>query len=69
MSAILTRAELAEWTGYKLPSKQIAWLKQNHHKHTVNAGGYPIVSRSYFERVMGGTTVADIAQPNFAALG
>ena len=67
-SALLTRNELIGWTGYKLPSKQIAWLKEHRHKYSVNVGGHPVVSRSYFERVMGGDALPEVAEPNLAAL-
>jgi hypothetical protein len=67
MSAMLSREELATWTGYKVPSKQIGWLKANRHTFSINAGGHPVVSRSYFERVMGGSVTA-VAQHNFEAL-
>jgi hypothetical protein len=69
VSALLTREELSGWTGYKLPSKQIAWLKERRHKFIVNATGHPVVSRSYFEWVMGGAaTTREVAEPNLAAL-
>jgi hypothetical protein len=42
-SAFLTRAELAELTGYVKPSKQIAWLTKNGVAHLVNAAGRPVV--------------------------
>jgi hypothetical protein len=67
-SALLTREELIGWTGYKLPSKQIAWLNERRHKYMVNATGHPVVSRSYFERCMGGERVPEVAEPNLAAL-
>jgi hypothetical protein len=67
-SALLTREELIGWTGYKLPSKQIAWLKERRHTFVVNATGHPVVSRTYFERVMGGTAIQEVAEPNLAAL-
>ena len=42
----LTRAEIAELTGYVRPSKQIEWLARNGVKHWVAATGWPMVPRS-----------------------
>jgi len=38
----LTRDQLAELTGYKLPSLQRRWLEKNGIPHHVNAAGRPV---------------------------
>ena len=42
----LTDAELAQLTGRKLKSKQIAWLRAEAIPFRTNATGHPVVTRS-----------------------
>lgn len=44
--AFLTPTELVTLTGYKLPGKQIAWLRKNGLHHWINAAGRPVVPRT-----------------------
>jgi hypothetical protein len=43
MTMFLTRDQIAELTGYKMPSKQIFWLTRNGVRHWVAATGWPVV--------------------------
>ena len=66
---ILPVDELQAWTGYKIPARQIAWLTQHGHPHTVNALGRPIVSRAYWEKLHGGAGESSQRRgPNWAAM-
>jgi hypothetical protein len=65
---LLTPDELRTWTGYKHPKRQIAWLRAKGYRFDVNAANRPIVSRSYWERLMGGAPGREAAFHNFAAL-
>lgn len=47
--AFLTATELIDMTGYKMPSKQIAWLTRNGLKHWVSRTGRPVVPRAAVE--------------------
>lgn len=49
MSLFLTRAEVAELTGAKLKQRQIAVLQRNGIRHTLNAAGWPVVTRTAIE--------------------
>lgn len=46
MTTFLSPAEVEFLTGFKRPSKQITWLKQQHITFFVSAGGHPRVPRS-----------------------
>lgn len=46
MSLILTRDEVAAWTGYQRPSKQIEVLRSQHVRFNVGRDGYPRVLRT-----------------------
>ena len=49
----LTREEINQLTGYKIPSAQIRWLQQEEFKFKVAADGYPRVLKSEVEFQMG----------------
>jgi hypothetical protein len=49
----LTREEIKQLTGYKIPSAQIRWLQQEEFKFKVAADGYPRVLKSEVEFQMG----------------
>ena len=55
MSLFLTRDEVAELTGAKLKRRQIAVLVRNGIRHTINAAGWPMVTRAAVE---GGAVLA-----------
>lgn len=46
---ILTRSEIAEFTGYLRPGKQIAWLRRHGLRFFVAADGHPRVLRTDLE--------------------
>lgn len=49
----LSAIELQDLTDRQLPSKQIAWLKENGWKFAVSAAGRPKVARVYYDFKMG----------------
>lgn len=49
----LTQDELQELTAFKIPSKQIQWLKAEGFLFRVAADGHPRVLRSAVEELMG----------------
>lgn len=49
METFLSRDEVAELTGAKSRKRQIANLRQNGIRHTINAAGWPVVMRSVIE--------------------
>lgn len=49
MSMFLSRDEVAELTGAKTKRLQIAVLVRNGTRHTINAAGWPVVTRSAIE--------------------
>lgn len=58
MSALfLTREEVAELTGAKLKRRQVAVLQRNGIRHTINAAGWPMVTRAAIE---GGAQSAEV---------
>jgi hypothetical protein len=67
----LTASELFDLTGYKIPSKQKAWLQGQGFIFRVAADGRPRVDRSHYLKLMGGA--AEVAQypktrPDFTSL-
>lgn len=65
----LTHPELEALTGYKRPSRMIAWLRENHFVFRVAGDGYPVVSRQYAEHALGAQATPPKSRPNFRALG
>ena len=49
----LTREEIKQLTGYRIPSKQIRWLQQEEFKFKVAADGRPRVLKTEVEFQMG----------------
>ena len=49
MDMFLTREEVAALTGAKTRKRQIANLRQNCIRHTINAAGWPVVARAVVE--------------------
>lgn len=70
VSLFLLPDELEFLTGFKLPARQVAWLRQKGWRFEINGNRRPIVARKYVEKMLGcgtdeGTTAA---RPNFNAL-
>lgn len=69
MNLFLTKDELIELTGYKLPSGQVRWLHDNCIEHYVNRVGAPIVLRSIFLTTKTELTIHNQSEePNFDAI-
>jgi hypothetical protein len=47
ISETLDDDEIVAITGYRLPSKQIAWLQFNGWRYVVNGANHPVVGRVY----------------------
>jgi hypothetical protein len=74
-SLFLSKDEVAELTGYKLPAHQGRWLKEHGWVFERNATNRPIVGRDYARSRLGGARQAAAVQspsstprPNFGAL-
>ncbi len=75
-SLFLSKDEIAELTGYKLPAHQCRWLQERHWVFERNATNRPIVGRDYARSRLGGAKQAmptpspssSIPRPNFGAL-
>ncbi len=48
-NTFLRKGELEELTGYKMPARQIAWLRGQGIRHWINATSRPVVPRSQFD--------------------
>lgn len=56
-------------TGYKLPMRQVAWLRAKGWRFEINGNRKPIVARKYAERMLGcGAVEETVHRPNFTAL-
>jgi hypothetical protein len=65
----LTADQLHELTGFRRPSAQIRWLRDNHWAFAVRADGKPSVAEREFEAQMcTGQKAAATDEPDFAAL-
>lgn len=64
----LSDAELAQITGYVMPSLQIRWLTDNGWVHAISGAKRPLVSRRYAEARIEGRTETISTEPDFAAL-
>jgi len=62
--------ELQTLTGFKLPARQVAWLRQKGWRFELNGNRRPIVARKYAEKMLGCDTDQGVApaRPNFNAL-
>ncbi len=75
-SLFLSKDEVAELTGYKLPAHQGRWLKEHGWVFERNATNRPIVGRDYARSRLGGARQAaptpspssSTPRPNFGAL-
>lgn len=73
MSLLLRQDELIELTGRKNRRSQVQWLQEHGIPSFVNAKGFPVVSRSCIEKLLGGSTGKDTGEipgpaPDFEAL-
>ncbi len=70
INMFLSREELEALTGYKIKSKQRAWLIDNGFRFSVRCDGFPCVLRTHVESVLGGDngTAAREEMPDAAAL-
>lgn len=67
MTLFLTRAEVAELTGAHIKRRQIAVLVRNGVRHTINAAGWPMVTRAAVEGRAEPAQDAKTWKPNKAA--
>jgi hypothetical protein len=63
---LLSLDEVIFLTGYRYPSKQIGWLRQNHIHHYVSKDGHPRVPRTAIDRPL--RSVGAPRTPKFDAL-
>jgi Domain of unknown function (DUF4224) len=59
---LLAETDVESLTGYRRPSAQIRWLRDNGWRFTVNALGKPIIALAEFNRRMVGGVHRTIAQ-------
>ena len=66
----LAETDVQSLTGYRRPSAQIRWLRDNGWRFIVNALGKPVVALAEFNRRMVGGVQRTVAQqePNWDAL-
>lgn len=70
----LSKEEIAELTGYKIPALQCRWLKEKGWIFERNNNGRAIVGRAYANTRLGAADLSQCmhgsstARPNFAAL-
>lgn len=64
MTLALSAEEVIELTGYRMKSRQIAWLRRNGIRFFVAKDGHPRVPRSAIE----GAKAPSPARPDFEAL-
>jgi hypothetical protein len=65
----LDREEVKFLTGYLRAADQIKWLRNNKVAFMVNAAGYPIVSKTTVQRMLGdGDVHLTSSEPNWGAL-
>lgn len=70
MMDFLTREQLELLTGFKLKSAQVRGLRRMGIEHKVRPDGFPIVSTTHIEKLLGGRveTQQSVSEPNFGAL-
>lgn len=65
----LTPDEVSILTGFRLPSRQVQWLRNKGWRFEINGNRQAIVARKYAEKMLGcGTSDVQVHQPNFSAL-
>lgn len=67
---LLQHDEMESLTGFKLPAKQVEWLRTKGWRFEINGNRRPIVARKYAEKMLGCGTDETQAppRPNFNAL-
>jgi hypothetical protein len=70
LTMLIAETDVESLTGYRRPSAQIRWLRDNGWRFTVNALGKPIIALAEFNRRMvGGNRLSGGEQePNWGAL-
>lgn len=67
----LTSKELADLTGYKIATKQAAWLRDRRWEFSINGLGKVMVLRKYCEMRLGVTTAHETkstAEPDYSRI-
>jgi hypothetical protein len=64
----LTELEVADLTGYKQPSKQVAMLRQQGIPFHVNAAGHPKIARTAFDGASKQLEEEKTWEPSWAAI-
>ncbi len=66
----MSKEEIEELTGFKMPYKQCTWLDTHAYPYDKTASGKPKVLKSYLEHRLGHqSNNVHAQQPNFDALG
>ena len=65
----LSKDEVATLTGFRLPTRQVSWLRLKGWRFEINANRQPVIARKYAEKMLGcGGNAEPFFQPNFAML-
>lgn len=65
----LSHEEIEILTGFKLPMRQVAWLRTKGWRFEINGNRKPIVAHKYAEKMLGcGGPEENTFRPNFSAL-
>lgn len=65
----LTSDELVALTGFKMPARQVTWLRSKGWRFEINGNRRPIVARKYAENMLGcGVPEERSYRPNFNAM-
>lgn len=65
----LTPDEISMLTGFRLPSRQVQWLRSKGWRFEINGNRQAIVARKYAEKMLGvGTGEQQGFTPNFSGL-
>ncbi len=65
----LSAEEIELLTGYRLPMRQVAWLRTKGWRFELNGNRKPVIARRYAEKMLGcGDQDREHVRPNFAAL-
>lgn len=69
LAFFLSPDELEILTGYKLPMRQVSWLRTKGWRFELNGNRKPIIARRYAEKMLGcDDPDREQSCPNFAAL-
>lgn len=65
----LSAEEIEVLTGYKLPMRQVSWLRTKGWRFELNGNRKPVIARRYAEKMLGCDDQGrEPVRPNFAAL-